>query len=346
MRSPLCLRSIVAVALGLALAAGRAHAVGSEAGAISLTFGPSARGEAMGGLFVTEANDYAARWGNPGALAFIDRSVVGTYFSQLVPGLADDVYYMYGGYVKPTKNLGTLQFDLTYLTYGKSQATDISGNIIGEFSSYELSPSAAIGFRFVRNLGVGLAVKYVRIDLADSRYLSDQPGSGSGTGNSWAFDLGALYRSKWLRLGGAVTNLGPDITFIDAEQSDPLPRTLRFGASGDIAGNDIMSATVGLEVEQSMVNWQRDPVYHLGGEFIYASTFALRAGYLNDNDGAVKGVAAGFGFSWSGLTFEYANVPQAESLDRVNRFALWYKFGAAEGPTLGPQTVQPGPAGD
>jgi hypothetical protein len=85
-------RALFLAALFAMTPAGSAHA-DSSAGAISLTFGPSARGEAMGGLFVTEANDYAARWSNPGGLAFIDKPVIGTMFSQLVPGLAD-VYYL------------------------------------------------------------------------------------------------------------------------------------------------------------------------------------------------------------------------------------------------------------
>jgi len=59
MRTTLLVRALFAAAL-LAFAAGRAVAVGSDAGAISLTFIPSARGEAMGGLVVTEANDYGA----------------------------------------------------------------------------------------------------------------------------------------------------------------------------------------------------------------------------------------------------------------------------------------------
>jgi hypothetical protein len=280
----------------------------------------------MGGLFVTEANDYAARWSNPGGLAFIDKGMVGTMFSQLVPGLADDVYYMYLAGIMPTKSIGTLQFDVTYLSYGKSTAVSEDSQTLGEFTSYELSPSASLGFKFLPNLGVGLTVKYVRIDLAPADLIQDPAGSGSGTGNSWAFDMGALYRTNRLRIGTAITNLGPDITFIDAEQSDPLPRTLRVGTMYDFYQSEVAEIRAGVEIEQSMVNWSRDPVYHAGAEFVYAHVFAVRGGYLNDNDGAVKGLAGGFGFTWSRATFEYANVPQADTLDRPHRFALWVRL--------------------
>ena len=323
MRTPLfaCALLLSAVAF-----APRAHAVGSEAGAISLTFGPSARGEAMGGLYVTEANDYGARWSNPGGLAFVDRAIVGTMFSKLVPGLADDVYFMYGAWIVPTKSLGTLQFDLTYLSYGTSTAVTDASQELGEFKSYELSPSASLGFRFLPNLGLGMTVKYVRIDLAPESVLPDFAGAGSGNGNSWAFDLGALYRANRLRLGAVVNNLGPDITFIDDEQSDPLPRSLRVGAMYDIIQGEVAQVRGGLEYEQSLVRLSRKPVYHAGGEFVYMNSFALRAGYLSDDEGAVNGFSGGFGFTWDRFTFEYANVPQAESLDRPHRFALWLRY--------------------
>src|SRR5262249_39122437 len=149
--------------------------------------------------------------------------------------------------------------------------------------------------------------------------LLDPTGSGSGAGNSWAFDLGALYRQPRFRLGAVVNNLGPDITFIDQEQSDPLPRSLRVGGMYDVAANEVSQLRVGVEYERSLVRVSRQPIYHAGAEFVYLNTFALRTGYLNDEEGQIKGFAGGFGFTWNRATFEYANVPQAPSLERVNR---------------------------
>jgi hypothetical protein len=328
MRTPHHLGCLVAISVAL-LGCGltdRAHAVGSEAGAISLTFGPSVRSEAMGGLYLSEANDYAARWSNPGGLAFVDHNIVGTMFSQLVPGLANDVYFMYGGYVHPTKSIGTMQFDLTYLSYGESQAISDANVDLGTFKSYEVSPSASIGFKFLPNLGLGVTVKWVRIDLAPSSVLPDPLGSGSGTGSSWAFDIGTLYRADRVRFGAVISNLGPDITFIDQEQSDPMPRSLRVGGMYDVMRSEVGQVRFGAEYEQSLVRLSRSPVYHVGGEFVYLSTFALRVGYLNDQEGAVKGFSGGFGFNWGKASLEYANVPQADTLDRPNRFALWLRY--------------------
>jgi len=162
---------------------------------------------------------------------------------------------LYGGWVHPTRSIGTLQVDITYLSYGESQAVSEDQQDLGSFSSYELSPSASVGFRFLPNLGVGLTVKYVRIDLAPADLLQDQGGSGSGTGSSWAFDFGGLYRTDRLRVGAAVTNLGPDITFIDARAERPAARALRVGGMYDFYRNEAAEIRGGLEIEQSMVRW-------------------------------------------------------------------------------------------
>ena len=326
LRSPWVFAAAIAIAV-----AGLTHpaaAATSSAGAISLTFGPSTRGEAMGGLYLAEANDYAARWSNPGGLAFVEQPVVGTMFTQLVPGLASDVYYFFGGWVLPTKSIGTLQFDMTYLSYGQSEATADDNTSLGTFSSYELSPSVSLGFKFLPNLGLGVSAKYVRIDLAPASVLPDFAGSGSGTGTTWAFDLGSQYRANKFRLGTVLSNLGPNIAFIDDQQSDPLPTTLRVGGMYDIFSDDVSQLRAGYEFEQALPSLEviGKPVHHVGAEFVYSNTFALRAGWVVDKDGAIEGLAGGFGVTFRNATFEYATVPQAAELDRPNRFALWLRY--------------------
>ena len=65
---------------------------------------------------------------------------------------------------------------------------------------------------------------------------------GPGTGNTedegktftFAFDIGAKYRDlgvKGLDLALAIQNIGPNVTYVDESQSDPLPMTFRLGAS-------------------------------------------------------------------------------------------------------------------
>ncbi len=330
MHRPLSRPFLACLVFATAIVAASTAGAVDGSGAISLTIAPSVRGEAMGGMYTSLPLDYSARWGNPALLAFVDRSTFGLMYSKLVPDLADDVFYFYGGYVWPTGSIGTLQFDFTYLSYGESEAVDSSGNPQGTFSSYEMSPAVALGFKFLPNLGLGVAVKYVRIDLAPEDKIPDALGSGSGTGSSWGFDLGAMYAQGRVRAGALLANLGPDITFIDADQSDPMPRMLRVGGTYDVYRSEVGELRFGYEWERSLVAWGSNigdfDVHHFGGEFVYANMFAIRAGYVHDSDGDIRSPTGGLGLRWSGAAFEYANAPQAQGLDRVHRFALWYRY--------------------
>src|SRR6187431_2044263 len=88
--------------LGLSLAARQANAQ-SEAGAASLQIEPSARANGMGKAQVGIVDDATASWWNPAALAFMDDRQVTLMHSQLVPGLADDVFYEFFGYASKIK---------------------------------------------------------------------------------------------------------------------------------------------------------------------------------------------------------------------------------------------------
>ncbi len=328
-RRVLPLSALAAPTLILALLASDAPVGAVDgSGAISLTIAPNVRGESMGGLYATQTRDYSTRWGNPALLAFVDRKTAGLMYSKLVPDLADDVFYLYGGYVHPTQNLGTFQLDLTYLSYGQSDAVNVDGEVFDTFSSYEFSPAVGLGFKFLPNIGLGVAVKYVRVDLAPESVIPDAFGSGSGSGNSWAFDLGAAYDHERFRLGAVASNLGPDIAFIDNEQSDPMPRLLRVGGIYEIYSSEIGEVRAGAEWERSLVTFETPSIYHFGAEFVYAGLFAARAGYVHDKDGDIKAATGGFGVRWGNAALEYANVPQATDLDRVHRMALWYSWGA------------------
>lgn len=103
---------------------------------------------------------------------------------------------------------------------------------------------------------------------------------------------------------------------------------MRFGAEYEqslVVGTATRETSPGSGQFYTEDVWQ-SPVYHLGGEFVYAGMFAVRAGYLNDADGDVKDWTAGFGVNWADAAFEFARSPQAESLSHVSRFALWYKY--------------------
>lgn len=319
-------------ALILLVASGTAYAVG-EAGVPSQIIPPGARANGMGESFVAISDDATAAWWNPGGLAFLRGRNLALMHSQLVPDLASDVYYEYLGFTDEISDVGTLSVALIYLTYGSSVATNAQGEKTGDFKSWEASGIVSFAIPITDNLGVGLSGKFIHADLAPADLTLEQL---DGTGSSVAIDAGALWKiPKYkLRFGGAITNLGPDISFIDQEQSDPLPFTLRVGLAYQPIQSDINSFMATFDLEQSLV-WlidsatktRRSAIYHVGMEYRYINLLAGRIGYVYDKDGDFKDFTYGLGFIYKGrVALDYANVPQAQTLDRVHRWSISVAF--------------------
>ena len=97
------------------------------------------------------------------------------------------------------------------------------------------------------NLGVGLSMKFIHADLAPDDVTLEKL---DGTGSTFAVDAGALYKTPndKISVGLALTNMGPDISFIDQEQSDPLPITLRGGVAYTVLADEISNFLVSFDL--------------------------------------------------------------------------------------------------
>jgi hypothetical protein len=322
-----CLAAVI-----LLITSATAHAVG-EAGVPSQIIPPGSRANGMGESFVAISDDATAAWWNPGGLAFLKGKNLALMHSQLVPDLASDVYYEYLGFTDEISDVGTLSIALIYLTYGTSVATNTQGEKQGDFKSWEASGIVSFAIPVTENLGIGLSGKFIHADLAPANLTLEQL---DGTGSSVAIDAGLLWKiPKYkLRFGTALTNLGPDISFIDQEQSDPLPFTLRLGVAYQPVQSDVSNLLVTFDFEQSLV-WlidsatktRRSEIYHFGFEYRYINLLAGRIGYVYDQDGDFKDFTYGLGFIYKGrVALDYANVPQAQTLDRVHRWSISVAF--------------------
>lgn len=320
---------------------GEARAV-SQAGAIHLTFPIGARYNALGESGTALSADVASTWWNPGGFAFAADDGndwdIEVMQSPLAAGLADDVNLYWLGLGTYIDGWGMFGGSITYLDQGQqlSQGTNDSGDPLAEgqsFSSYEFSLALSWGFKFTENWGGGLNVKYIRIDLAPASVTQDL-GSAGGAGNaqSIALDLGVrgqLLKGLWF--GASMANLGPDLTFIDADQSDPLPLTMRTGLAYDFYNSSVSRITGTTDAAFSLVSEDDTKVFSGGVEWAYSELLFIWGGYKYDNEGDIKDYTAGAGVDfarWVGkpLRFGYASVPQASGLDRVNRFSLGYSW--------------------
>ena len=77
----------------------------------------------------------------------------------------------------------------------------------------------------------------------------------------------------------------------------------------------------------SGVDKRRSEVWHVGTEYRYVNLLAGRVGYVYDRDADFSDFTYGLGFIYKDkLSLDYANVPQAKSLDRVHRWSLYFTF--------------------
>ena len=325
-RFPLQLR-LLSLAILLPLLASSAW--GSVAGAHSLQIPPGARANGLGEASVAIAQDATAAWWNPAGLAFLRGKTLGLMHSQLVPDLADDIYYEYLGWVSHLESWGTYSANLIFLSYGESDITYDSPESQGTFSSYEFSPSIAYGMQLNENTAIGLGLKYVRVDLAPIEAVHDF--NREGAGSSMAVDFGFMRYFGSTSLGLVLSNFGPNISFINEEQSDPLPRHFKLGGARtwylpEGLGHVLATADFNkMLVPGGPVTWNG------GVEFQYSDLMALRMGYVHDPDGDITDLTFGAGFHVSlgsrELYLDYANIPQASDLDRVHRFSLEMELG-------------------
>ncbi len=320
---------IISCAIFLALLAVLSVQVHAQAtsGAQSLNITPGARADAMGRANVALSNDATSNWWNPAALAGFNHRVFSLMHTQLVPDLADDVYYEYLGYAQHVEGWGGVGASLIFLTYGKSIATDEQGVEQGTFSSYELSPSISLGTQVAKGLSAGITLKYVYVMLAPAQFTLDKR---AGTGDTFAADLGLLYDVSGLgipiKIGANLQNLGPNISFIDEDQSDPIGRKLWLGVGIKPLDTGTFRILWETDMDKSLIYADERPIWNTGLELGFSNYAAFRAGYIYDKDGEIRDPTFGFGIQVSSLAFDYASVPQARDLERVSKFSLTYRF--------------------
>ncbi len=251
-----------------------------------------------------------------------------------LPELTDDVYYEFISFVTSSREWGTFGGNITFISYGKFLRTNEAADTLGSFDSFDIAFTGSYGTALTARLKVGLSAKFLYSKLSD---LGAGLEKGKGTSAGFAVDFGLLYlMSNRLTLGMAVTNLGPKMAYIDAAQADDLPRNLAFGFAYELLKSEYYRLLVTSEINKILVGLDdglkeelKQLVLNSGAEFLYANMFALRAGYIHDEEGDVKTITLGVGLAlFDKLKFDFSYIPSGstESLRntlRVSLAVLW-----------------------
>ncbi len=255
-----------------------------------------------------------------------------SYFKWL-PNLASDIAYAYGSYVQPLGSLGAVGGNFSLLSYGEIPTTgENSSQITGVISPYDVALTLSFGTRASRSLAVGLSAKiiYSRLSVQGA---GREVGEGSGT--SFAVDGGLIYSpSRRFRIGAAITNLGPDMSYIDAAQSDALPRNLAVGIAYRLLDSPYNRLTWTGEVNKLVATLSDDlstelkeAIFNTGVEYWYGSLLALRAGYIYDREGDIKAPTVGVGLQYKGMYhIDFAYIPSSKDTPLANTLRSTVSF--------------------
>jgi hypothetical protein len=285
------MRSTGGVILLLLLIAGvPAWAAEGTSGGQWLAIGVGARAAALGGAYVSLADDGAALSWNPAGLA----RVGGHRFTVSHVSWLSGAAYEYGGYAG---RLGSGAGIGVVLEQG-GVSWDNTGD--GDFEAGDFCGALGYARRIRENVAVGGGLKLLSSKLGDDQ------------ASSYAVDAGVLYEPlEGVSVGAAVRNLGPGLDF--GGGSDPLPATVAAGAS--YAWRDVL---VALDVEKQN---DSSPAARVGVEYKPMQNLALRGGAVLGAESALSAFSAGVGFSWNDRwSVDYAYRPS--ELSDTHHFGL------------------------
>jgi hypothetical protein len=311
---------------------------GTSAGAM-LEIGVGARAEALGGAFVAVADDPSALYWNPAGISRLQSFSIQVSKTDWFVGTKFHTVDL----VVPMRVISSsLGFHLAMLDYGSNPVRTVF-RPEGTGETYTASDFVAglyWALSITDRVSVGVGLKYFQENIWHVK------------GSTMAADLSILFDTpvKGLRLGGALSNLGPefglsgrDLTRVAdydgrkdkyfnndniaiqlATETYPLPLLFRFGVSYTLDFDPNNSVLVATNVNHPSNDVE---TMDLGMEAKFLNMFFLRAGYHSLlADYAADGLTLGAGFSYRimgamALTFDYA-WSDWSVLASVNRFTI------------------------
>ncbi len=315
-----------------------------------LILGPSTRAYGMGLSGTADVSDPSNAFYNPANISFINGAYLTGFYSKLVPDLADDVYTgnlaVAGGTrfrLGESYELG-LGGCLRYQKLDYGEWGTFSGGTASS-SEYVISFSLAGGIKInkIFNLGIGLSVKPVKLDLAPAWSTPDgESRESDGTASDFGILLGAeLPIGEEFTFSGNIglsyLNMGSDFEFQNWFGTISMPSATRYGIgirleSQPLTGNEKFGPlfTLAFNVDKldhtSEADKGKSDESSYGAEIGFLRMLFLRIGrwkYESGNiDDKTFGVGLGVELESFLIRLDWARVPQASNLDNVNKFGL------------------------
>jgi len=301
---------------------------------------PSARAAGLGEAYSVWATGAEAIFWNPGGLAAIDNmELSSTYINWLFDSQQGAL-----SYALSVPGFGAVGIQIQYVDFGEFEETSIERPYINDPDNPGLTGrtfkpfSYVIGLSYARYLtdrfSVGLGMKYAHESLYNGNRVTAMVREGvyeeiDTWANGLLFDFGIRYNTGYrsIHIATAVQNFGADVHY--ARESNPVPLMFRFGVGADLIGLNGLIANgretnrLSAAVDLFHPNDYAQQV-HIGVEYEFARTVALRGGYKfnYDYDGITLGVGINHTIEGVGLSVDYSYGSMGTYLGNVQRLSL------------------------
>lgn len=311
---------------------------------------PTARATAMGDAFVSLANGADAAFWNPAGLTSLDNHDITTTLTMWL----FDTKQIALAYGLPMGNWGTLGFQFHYVDYGRFEETraDVVDLVIPangvpffnagltgrSFTPYSYLVGLSYAVKFTDKFSAGATVKYAMESLWSDQAIT-MVNSVTGEETTYKtyadvvlFDFGMLYNTGFrsVQIGVSVQNFGGQVKFADA--AHPAPLAFRLGSSANLFGKQGLLFTdqtnrLTFAYDLFQPNDYKQQM-HLGAEYSFSETIALRAGYkvYYDSEGLTFGGGIQTDLSGWPVSFDYSYGKMSEYLNTVHRISLGVQF--------------------
>lgn len=319
---------LVCALSGIILCAGAVHA--QKVGTTSMQFlkvMPCARATALGEAYSVWATGAEAVHWNPSGVALVTGHDFSTTYTDWIFDTRQGAF----SYATSLGDIGALGAQIQYVDYGTIEETsplaiymqnaEYPGMTGRTFRPY----SFLVGLTYARSLtdrfAMGIGVKYAHESLYGGQRVRAMVSQGvyeevKTWGSGVLFDFGVRYNTgfKSIQIAAAVQNFGPEIEY--AKETNLVPLLFRLGAAANIMGQEAIflpdsedRLSIAFDIFQPN---DYDQQAHMGIEYEFASTFALRAGYKLNYDyegltvgGGVKHTIGSINFS---VDYSYGSI--------------------------------------
>lgn len=253
------------------------------------------------------------------------RKRLGLNYHPLLPELNfDDLYLIYGSFIYPDFPIGTLGLQFTYVSYGEQVHTSEVGRVEGTFRSFDWNVGLSWGMNIIRGHSIGLGFKGIYSRLAPASVAVGNQRSAPAV--SWMMDFGYIHRGSIVSFGASLVNLGPRIFYVDRNQADPPPTTIKVGTAVKVPSSSPFNMTIVFDIDRDIniiANYTEEVVNvegtgptrvrryfhgrerienefralmpHGGVEINYADIISFRGGYVHDRVGSRQYIPVGAG---------------------------------------------------